>query len=258
MAASVWTKEKIDLVKAEIKNGLTNKEIAEKMGFSRASIAIISERRCGGNPNYRIRQTKHKHISEEVFKYFLTHSKKETIEKFKITESEFKSIFTYGYKRKELSHLRKDTRQNHKRFWTENELLTILQMSGIRNRTVIANKLDRGNSRVIKEYLQKRGLMGAKYTNGLSLTLTRELLCIEPEFYIDTDAGPSNLVREGHLTGHFKIIPWVYMKDLIDHKQINPPEFVKKLVEAMSAFQEWIHQGNAYGNLLDQMLEVKS
>lgn len=59
------------------------------------------------------------------------------------------------------------------------------------------------------------------------------------------------------MSGHFKIIPWVYIDDLIKHKEIDPPELIQKWVKSMSDFQEWFHEGNAYGNLLNEYLEIK-
>ena len=248
-----WTEETINLVKQYISEKKTYSEIASIMQVTRNSVASAMQRLKIKNPNFHLRKRKHFHLRKPVMEYFLTHTKAQTMEKFRLTESEFKSIFSIGYKIKELKHLRKDKRINHKRFWTLEELLIILRMSGIRNRNVIAKKIKRGNSRVIKEYLMKKKVKNPKYINGLSLSLVRELFGSEPDFNLTTDAGPYTMKNHTY----FKIVPWVYLDDLIKNREIDPPQFLIDLVASMAKLQEWIHEGNAYGSLLDASLEIK-
>ena len=231
--------------------GLTDVEIAKEMSVKVNAVRVYRLRHIGHNKNYQQRIIKHKPLREKVMRYFLTHSADQCMRRFKLSLSEFKSLQTLSYRMPELKHLRKDSRRKDK--WDEYEIKTMLQHIGLRPLKVIAKIIDRGNSRVIKEKLQNLGVKAPKYLNGLTLSRYRSLFGVEPEFLIETDAGPN-----GGIFGesYFKIIPWVYINDQILQKEINPPKIIKRWVLAMADFQEWVHDGDAYANLMDISLMI--
>lgn len=256
-----WTQEKIDLVKKRSQDGLLIKDIAKELEISPHAASVTMRKYGIENTNSKGMMgkwnSKHSHMRRDVMEYFLNHTMPETMLKFRLTKSEFKSLMTVSYKMPELLHLRKDKRQNHRVMWTNTQIKRMLQMCGLRPREVIANEIGRGNARVIKEKLMHLKVQAPKYLNGLSLTLFRSYFQAEPSFFILTDAGPTNVIKSHRMSGNFKIIPWVYIQDLIENDEINPPDLLKNWVKAMSEFQDWFHDGNAYGNILDISLEIK-
>lgn len=248
---------KIEKIKQMTAQGSLVKDIAKEFNVNPNTMSVFLRKHGIENRN-RVPlmgkwNAKHKHLRKEVMEYFLTHSGPETMLKFNLTNSEFKSLMTVGYKQPEFSHLRKDTRQNQKNKWTEFQIKQMLQMSGLRPRNVIAEKIGRGNSRVIKEKLQHLGMQYPKYLNGLSLNRFRDIFGFSPEFFIQTDAGPGS---GKYSATFFKIVPWVYIRDLVRSQELNTSEMLKKWIFAMAEFQDWFHEGNAYANLLDTSLEI--
>lgn len=233
-----WKQEEYDLLGQLIKDGLTNREISEIIGKPLTAIAIKSQRIFGGNPNYRIKRTKHKHLRRSVMTYFLNHTAQETMKKFKLTESEFKSLCTVSYKMPELKHLRKCKKRRDA--WSGREYQFMLQHSGLMPRDWIGKKLKRGSPVCIKEKLQQLNI-SSRTLNGITLSQYRSAFGKDPDFYIKTKAGPKGGISQ---SSHFKIIPWVYLQEELRAQRLRAPKIFVQLVETMSLFQEWIYEGN--------------
>ena len=73
--------------------GFNNIDIAKQLGRSRACVQCKLQD-FGGNANYMKKITKHAHLRGPVFLYFLNHTWDETRDKFKLTDSELKSLFS--------------------------------------------------------------------------------------------------------------------------------------------------------------------
>lgn len=149
---------------------------------------------------------KHAQIRVQVMTYFLNHSAKDTWEKFKLTESEFKSLMTVSYTRTELKHLRKDKRRRDA--WTTREYKFMIQHSGLMSRDWIAKKLKRGGTEAIRgklEFLQ----ISSRTLNGITISQFRQAFQKEPGFYLKTKAGPG---KGKYSSVFYKIIPWVYLR----------------------------------------------
>lgn len=245
MPSKYWTKEKINEVKNMVAAGMTNMDISKKLGKSQAAIQIIAFRYWGGNPNYRIQKTKHKHLRGPVMKYFVTHSAEETMKHFKLTRSEFKSILTIGYRLPEFAHLRKDTRI--KREWKSKDYKFLLRHAGLMPRDWIASKLGRGGIMGIKDRLEKLGV-SSRTLNGITLSQFREAFGKEPSFYLKTKAGPGR----NETPTYFKIIPWVYLNKELREKRLMAPKVFCQLAATMALFQEWIFEGDALNKLIKQ------
>lgn len=236
-----WTDQELTYLGFLIESGHTYNEIYGLMpNRTKESIRIKAQRFFGG---CKVKShTKHKHLRESVFKYFLNHTAKETMKKFKLNRSEFKSIFTVGYRDPKLKHLRKDKRNKDK--WNSHHYKILLQNAGLKSRSEIAELIGKGNvNSCIKERLQRLGLR-SKNVNGVTLSQYRNAFKKEPDFYIQTKAGPG---RGNNSSTHWKIIPWVILKKEINNKEIEAPEIMKILIETMAMFQEWIFEGKTKG-----------
>ncbi|MGZ3742727.1 MAG: hypothetical protein ACXVB1_00200 [Pseudobdellovibrionaceae bacterium] len=238
-----WTQDEYDLLGQLIKDGLTNKEIAEIIGRPFPAIAIKAHRIFGGNPNYRAKITKHAHIREDAMRYFLTHTAEETECKFKLTKSQFRSLMTVGYRIPEFKHLRKETRRHDA--WNAYEIKFLLQHSGLRSREWIAKKLKRGGHLGIKDRLEMLGI-ASKSVNGLTLSQYREAFNKEPEFYLQTKAGPG---RGKYSSTFYKIIPWVWLDQELKAKRLKTHKIFRKLIASMALFQEWVFDGDALNKM---------
>lgn len=188
-------------------------EVARRFGVSANTLhyaaksygVILKSRKKQGQGN---RVYSHM-LVRRVFEYFLTHSQKETEEKFSLTTTHFRSIFTNGYKTKELSHLRKDTRV--KEGWTTKEYLFMLRRCGLMSRKSIGMAMGRSKSHhAVKEKLALLGGGESRYLNGICARWADYLKTSEiPEkFLIKTKAGPPGYE---HI-----IVPWVIFEKYTD------------------------------------------
>lgn len=218
-----------DRIQKLLEQRKSNKEIADILGTSYATVAIFVRRHLGGNPY----KTKHKHLREPVMKYFLKHTAQETICKFKLTSSEFKSIMTVGYKMPEFAHLRKDTRM--KEPYTLKSLLLLFQLSGFVQRDCIAKAIGRSNSRVIKEKMQNLGLNSTKNMNGITFSQYVDVFGDEPKQFIRTQAGPFNSLRDYF----FRLVLWSDIDNWLKDGLIRTDDVMNAYVSAMATFQRW-------------------
>jgi hypothetical protein len=226
----------ISKIKSLLESGMTNPEIAKAMGMSRASIAIIVERKLGGNPNYMVRKTKHAHLRGDVMSYFMAHSAEETMEHFELTHSEFKSIMTVSYKIPEFKYLRKDTRRHDA--WTTDQILKMLRYSGILRRSKIAEIIKRGSERVVKEKMASLKV-ATRNVNGSNISQFRRLFRREPSYIIHGEAGPGSTK-----TNRFVIVPWFHMVDM--YRSVPHNKSILKAFECYAMFAEYVWQGHPW------------
>lgn len=215
-----------------IKSGCNNREISDRLGISKSLIAQYCRRVYGGNKNFK--RCKHKHLREEVLLFFLNNSFEETAKKFNLKKGELKSLFTAAYKDTKFKHLRKEKRINHKNFWTIEEIRQMLNLCGIKSRKEISIILKRGNERVIKEKLSKLGI-SSRNINGLNISVFRQFFNCEPEFLIESTAGPTSINKKTC----FKIVPWIKIDEWIKSNKIKTVSVFEKLVEIYAMFQRW-------------------
>ncbi len=248
-----WTNEDLMQLGFLIQAGFNNREISEVLNKSLAAVQIKAKKAYGGNKNYRVAQIKHKHLREPIFRYFLKHNWEETREKFKLTDSELKSVFTVGYRDPKLAHLRKDKRV--KSPWTTNQLKILLQSAGLKPRSWVAKKLKRGNVHsCIKERLERLGV-STRTLNGVTMTSYIAMFGKRPRVFLKTNAGPTRGKYAG--STYFRIIPWYQIeKDFKEGhiKTTNDP--FKKAAKTMLLFQNWIFDGDAMKHL--KKLEVSA
>jgi hypothetical protein len=225
-----WKPEKeAELVRWVNSGKYTYLEIAKKMGLNKNQIATKANALGLKNPTYRKRITKHAHLRERVMTYFLDHSWEETRLRFRLTASELKSLFTVGYRDPTLAHLRKDTRR--KDSWTLDEMLFCIRHAGIRERSWIAKRLNRGCATNIKERFQKWGA-STKFLNGMPMSWVIQLWGSEfSDRRIRTKAGPPGIWR-------FQLLPW--HDCLVLSKKYPTDETIRSGIRAMVKFQEFI------------------
>ena len=188
----------------------------------------------GGSERVGQWNSKHRHLRREVMEYFVTHSAEETRLEFGLSDSEFKSLTTICYRLPEYAHLRKEVRTHNR--WTVDELLFLLRHSGLQQREWIAEKIQRGSRRVIKEKLQSLGI-NSKTLNGMTIGRFRDVFGIRPAAAIAGKGGPG---RSG-LPTFFRIVPWVVVEAELERGTITAPEAFGIVVRSMAAFQRWIH-----------------
>ena len=230
MPALKWDKKLCNDINAFIRSGMTYPEISKATGIPVNNIRASMQKRGFKNQNYQKTINKHSHLREKAMTFFLTNTFEETRKKFKLTQSEMKSLFTLAYRMDELKHLRKDTRRRDK--WSPEEIRTMLMWSGILPRKEIALMINRGNERVIKEKLSLLGI-SSRNVNGMNICQFRKTFGNVPVRLVRTRAGPlSNF--------HFSIILWIDIKEMIDCNQIAPSKTFCEVVEIMSMFQKFV------------------
>lgn len=238
-------------------------EIAERLG--RKAGAVRWKARKLGLPTGRSRPAAqsrmgqwnsiHAHLREEVLRYFLTHTPKETTERFGLSAKEFKSLMTTAYRQPGFKHLRKTTR-DHSR-WNAKQLKILLRYSGLRQRKWVAEKIGRGNVQsCIKERLNKLGV-ASRNLQGITLSQYRQAFDSEPRFYLQTDAGPIGVSGKWNRSTHWKIIPWVWLDKEIKAKRLGASEEFARLISARAMFQDWIFEGNALAKMKRICKELK-
>ncbi len=247
-----WSQQQVEELIRLVKTGnILNKDIAEKLGKKPASVSFKLRRL--GLKNTAAKKVigkwniKHAHLREKVMTYFLTHTNEETAKKFNLTKSELKSIFTIGYRLPQFKHLRKDTRRHDA--WSTKEYKFLLQHSGLKSRDWIAKKLNRGGELVIKDRLDLLGVSSVTL-NGLTISKFRDAFGKNPEFYLQTEAGPKRqLKHKGNSCSFYKIVPWVWLDKEIKLKRLKTHAVFSQLIESMAIFQEWYFEGNALKKL---------
>lgn len=238
-----WTEDEYARVRVLIKQGLTTPEIAERIGRPRSGVAIKVQRVCGGNPNYRLKITKHKHLRVRLLRYYKNHTAIECQKHFGLTQIEFKSCLTVAYKLKSAKHIRKETRDHSP--WSADQLKFLLQHAGLRPRQWIVERVGRGKSiYIVKERLMALGL-ASRNLQGITLSQFRQAFGKDPDFFLQTDAGPKGLSGVWLKAPHWKIVPWVWLDQEIKAKRLHARSEFRILISTHAMFQEWIFEGNA-------------
>ena len=237
-----WSASEKRELKRLLKTNLLCTEIAEKLGKKPQTVRHQA-RQLGISPAKRAKKSgkmgawnsKHSHLREKVMTYFLTHTWDETKKKFKLTQSEAKSLFTVGYRDPRLMHLRKDTRRND--VWSLDETLFLLQHAGIQPRIWIARKLKRGERHTVKEQV-KRLNCGSRYINGVPTKWAELLLRKTVDTGMKVKAGPRG--PHGNVDCRPILITWV---DLYSKAKrcSHIPDHIVAAIGVMATFQKKIH-----------------
>lgn len=232
-----WTEREISQLKSHLAKGtLFQHEIAKLMKRKTGSVAYMARKleipfqRPDGR--YGEWNRKHSHLRKAVLTYFLTHSFDETAEKYSLTASQLKSLFTLGYKDPDLAHLRKDSRRKDE--WGLEEMLFLLKYSGVQSRQWIAKSLDRSSARNIKERMQKWNA-STKWLNGMPLAWAITLWPEAKPPSFKTAAGPGVF--------KYRIVTWHDAAILAE--KCKTPQEVRACIRAMVRFTEFIHQTNS-------------
>lgn len=230
-----WPPEKEKRLKELVATGkYTYIEIADMMGISKECARTKGQMLGLKNPVYVQRIRKHAHLREPVFRYFLDHSFEEVCEKFNLTRSEVKSVFTVGYKDPKLAKYRKDKRVHSG--WTHEQTMFLIHRLGIRERLWIAKKLKRTRNNSyhsVKEHMVRLRVRG-KHFHGLASE--QAALLFKPEvvrkYSIKTKAGPNPPFR-------IQLVPWVTLERLAVKHRLDP--FWCNAFAAQAKLQRWIY-----------------
>jgi hypothetical protein len=248
MSANWFTEaEKAEILSLALSGEVLNKDIAARFGRRPAAVTYclkqLGVRNTAKDKIVGKWNNKHAHLREDLLKYYLNHTAEECQKRFKLTPSEFRSCLTYAYKIEDLKHLRKETRRHDP--WSVKELRFLLAHAGLQPRDWIAKKLNRGGALGIKDRLDLLGV-SSQNLNGLTLSKFRILFNKDPDFYLQTKAGPRRSLKNRETTAsYYKIIPWVWMDQEIKAKRLMAPPMYQKMIQSMALFQEWVHGGNA-------------
>lgn len=237
--AMSWTEADINYLKfLHSKDRYFFKEIADLMGVKGNNVRHHARKmglKLGTKVKARVGKwnSKHVHLREQAMKYFLTHTWDQTRERFGLSQSELKSLFTSCYRDPKLKHLRKDRRRHDA--WTKQEMIFLLKHAGIQPRVWISKKLKRGSVHAVKESLSRLN-SGSKHINGIPKQWAEKLLG-EPVEGIKTKAGPNG--GKSAADFRFIIVPWVRLEALMKGKRIKMEW--KEAISAMAKFQRFIH-----------------
>lgn len=238
----IFTKEQDDKLKNLVSQGkYFYREIADIMNLPLKSLYYRSSqlglknkakyKRCGEW------NRKHAHLRKDLLTYFLNHSSEETMKKFNLTHSEFKSCMTYAYIDPNLTHLRKDKR-NQKTFLLEDWIFMIKRLCLLSRSKIsfLSGRSKKENPFSVKERLAKIGA-STKMMNGLNISFCKIILPsnVIKDNLIITKAGPSGL--NGNF--NFKIIPWVVLDNLSDF--YIKDDTVKECIKIMAKLQRFIY-----------------
>lgn len=242
-----WTEQEIKTLKNfAAQNKYFYSEIALKMGKKVALVRHQARRLKLPSTQKTLKgrmgqwNCKHAHLREKLLVYYLTHTEAECKKHFDLTDSEFKSCLTRAYIDPEFRFIRKDSR-NHDA-WSSRELKFLLRHAGLKPRKWIASKLKRGNYICIKERLQVLGI-SSRTLQGITLSQFRQAFGKDPEFYLQTSAGPSRASVSAPTL--WKIVPWTWLDQELKAKRLSAPKMFKQLCGTMALFQEWVFEGNA-------------
>ncbi len=216
------SKEYEDKLIELLKTGLyTNKEIAEKLNLSVNQVTTKLNALGYKNGTYRKRITKYKHLREKVFKYYIKHGKKKTLEHFKnLRPGTIIGIITVCYRNPKFKKLRRDNRTRTP--WAYDETMLLIRSLGILNRKQIAEKTKRSKTsyHTVKEQLARLKIK-SKFFHGLGITHLEMILKEDSrvnnlkKYAIKTNAGPTNFL--------INLIPWVTLERISKTKNIGNP-----------------------------------
>ena len=223
-------------IKSLMDSGMTNPEIARSIGKTKASVALITSRVLGGNPNYMNKKRKHQHLHGDVLAFRLGHTDKETMEHFELTAGELKSCLSYAYRNPKFKNLRKDTRRHDA--WTSEQLLKMLRYAGILRRSKIALIIKRDGERVVKEKMASLKI-ATRNVNGANISQFRRLFGCEPSYLIRGQAGPGSTK-----TNRFVIVPWFHMVEM--YRKVPHCKSTLKAFECYAMFAEFVWQGHPW------------
>jgi hypothetical protein len=112
----------------------------------------------------------------------------------------------------------------------------MLKMAGIIPRKRIAEILDRGNARVVKERMMKLNV-SSRNINGMNIAVFRKTFGQEPRRSFRTLAGPSG----ANGASFYTLVLWVDIEKWIDRGDLPTTNVLTKLVKTYALMQRWLH-----------------
>lgn len=202
-----------------LKDKCTIDELAQKMGRSKKSV----ERKLN---HLGLKRSSEEYIrynedfKETVVAYYYTTNRKETCERFNISENVLEGFLT---RRKRKLNITTTTRKNE---WTTDETLYMLRYIGLKPLSYIAQQMGRTES-ALYSHIRRRGYR-LSYVNGLPKELFDKI-------FVRTSDMAFMRNFEGEI-----FIPWTTFEDNLD-KITNGDEFQVIIVRSMAKFQRFLH-----------------
>jgi transposase len=230
-----YTEDENATIRRMIKEGATYREIAKALGRSVAAVQIQAYRKLGlsTRENYFKRRGSYcsRTTIRRIFDLYETRTRAEVAELTGLSISQVSHALDVAYKKH--GYKTKDQRRHDS--WTSDELITLLQYSGLQERGWIAQKLNRGTMQSVKECLGRMS-SSSRYLNGLPQKLAEELLKV-PLDAVKTAAGAPG--PNGNCKT--KIVPWVVMAAVIRKQKLKLAPAVEAGIVALSKFQMRVH-----------------
>jgi hypothetical protein len=229
-----FTKQENTQIKAMIRKGMLYHEIAKHLDRPRGSIAVQC-RKLGlsSQKNYFKRKGGYYHRIEEIYDLYKTRTAAEVAEETGLKTSQVRSALLRAIKVNPSRYKTKDKRRRDT--WSAEELITLLQYSGLQERGWIAKKLNRGTHHAVKEVMSRMS-SSTRYINGLPLMLAEQLIG-ETLDSVKTSAGAPG--SRGNCRP--KLVPWVVMAAVIKKRKLSLKPTVIAGIEAMASFQMEVH-----------------
>lgn len=229
-----FTNEDNKTIRRMIKEGATYPEIAKELRRSASTIAMHARKiGCSSRQNYFRQRGAYcsKSTLQKIVDLYQTRTASEVAIEVGLEPYQVRHALDVAYKKH--GYKIKDKRRHDA--WTSDELITLLQYSGLQERGWIAEKLKRGTMQSVKECLGRMSST-SRYLNGLPQKLAEQLLKV-PLDAVKTGAGAPG--PNGNCKT--KIVPWVVMAAIIKKQRLKLPEAVEAGIVALSKFQMKVH-----------------
>lgn len=202
-----------------LQGNMTISAMANELGRSRKSVERKLNRMGLRSPS-REAVTYTEEFKATVIAYYYATNRKETCEKFGISDRVIEGFISRKNKRLGLTSVKK------KNEWTTEETLILLRYIGLKSIPFIAMKLDKTES-AVNSYLKRRGYR-LRYVNGLPQSIFEEMFSRTKEL-------PFMRTVEGEV-----FIPWSTFEDNLGSIS-KGDEFQILIVKAMAKFQRFLH-----------------
>lgn len=202
-----------------LQGDMTIEKIASTMGRSKTSVERKLRRLNLRRSEEQVRKYTDD-FRETVIAYYYATNRKETAEKFGISDKVIEGFITRRNKRLKLTN-----KIDKKNEWTHQETITMLQYIGLKPLAFIADKLGKTEPSV-RSYIRRKGYR-LRYVNGLPRDIFESL-------FVRTKEIPFMRNVEGEV-----FIPWTTFEDNI-HTVTNGDEFQMLIVRSMAKFQRFL------------------
>lgn len=217
-----------------INGGATYVDIAKSLRRNPSSIAVRA-RKLGlsSRANYFRSMGAYctKTTIQKIVDLYQTRTATEVAEEIGLEPHQVRHALDIAYKNHKFKP--KDKRRHDQ--WSPDDLITLLQYSGLQERGWIAKKLNRGTMHAVKECLGRMN-SSSRYLNGLPQKLAEELLKV-PLDAVKTGAGAPG--PDGKCKT--KIVPWVVMEVIIKRNKLRLTPAVSAGISALAKFQMRVH-----------------